>query len=137
MQHIIVDGFSESSEWLRDADQIRHLLRELVITVEMRSVMEPIVHQFTPCEEFPGDGVTGLVIIEESHISIHTFPEDGRFHLDVFSCRGFDTSVLFDYLSTLGIQKMFAVEVPRLDGSLGRHSPAREDSITIHVKQFG
>jgi S-adenosylmethionine/arginine decarboxylase-like enzyme len=31
-----------------------------------------------------------MVIIAESHISVHTFPEHKRFHLDVFSCKPFD-----------------------------------------------
>lgn len=35
-------------------------------------------------------GVTGVVIIAESHISIHTYPHDKTFFLDVFSCRPFD-----------------------------------------------
>ncbi|MGH2368638.1 MAG: S-adenosylmethionine decarboxylase, partial [Chloroflexota bacterium] len=35
-------------------------------------------------------GITGMVIIAESHISIHTFPEHKRFHMDVFSCKPFD-----------------------------------------------
>ena len=35
-------------------------------------------------------GVSGFVIIAESHISIHTFPDRGYVNIDVFSCKDFD-----------------------------------------------
>ena len=38
------------------------------------------VHKFYP------QGVTGFVLLAESHISIHTWPEDGRAVCDVFTC---------------------------------------------------
>lgn len=36
------------------------------------------------------DGISGFVMIAESHISIHTFPEKDYVFIDVFSCKGFD-----------------------------------------------
>ena len=36
-------------------------------------------------------GVSGFVIIAESHISVHTFPDRGYVNIDVFSCKEFDT----------------------------------------------
>lgn len=36
-------------------------------------------------------GISGFVMIAESHISVHTFPEKDYVFVDVFSCRGFDT----------------------------------------------
>lgn len=38
------------------------------------------VHRFEP------QGVTGFALLAESHISIHTWPEDGRAVCDVFTC---------------------------------------------------
>ncbi len=38
------------------------------------------VHKFEP------QGVTGFALLAESHISIHTWPEDGRAVCDVFTC---------------------------------------------------
>ena len=35
-------------------------------------------------------GVSGFVIIAESHISIHTFPRKNYVNIDIFSCRPFD-----------------------------------------------
>ena len=39
-----------------------------------------------------GFGVTGVAILAESHISIHTWPEYGYAAVDVFMCGGADTS---------------------------------------------
>jgi S-adenosylmethionine decarboxylase len=36
--------------------------------------------------QFPGAGVTGTVILAESHLAIHTWPESGYVSLDVFVC---------------------------------------------------
>jgi S-adenosylmethionine decarboxylase len=40
----------------------------------------------------PG-GITGFVLISESHISIHTFADRGFFTMDVYSCRNFEDQI--------------------------------------------
>ncbi|MDF2441595.1 MAG: S-adenosylmethionine decarboxylase, partial [Abditibacteriota bacterium] len=35
---------------------------------------------------FPGGGLTAFVMLSESHIAIHTYPEHGYLALDIFSC---------------------------------------------------
>lgn len=42
--------------------------------------METVVVSFTPA------GVTGCAVVGESHIAVHTWPEEGRLFLDVASC---------------------------------------------------
>ena len=43
----------------------------------------------------------GFVLIAESHISIHTFPERGYLSLDIFSCKDFDHEQAVDYATEL------------------------------------
>jgi S-adenosylmethionine decarboxylase len=51
-------------------------------------------------------GVSGFVLIAESHISIHTFPERGYLSLDIFSCKEFDHKQAVDYVTErFGIEK--------------------------------
>ncbi len=45
------------------------------------TVLRTVLHRFSPY------GVSGAVIIAESHITIHTWPEHGYAALDVFTCR--------------------------------------------------
>ena len=44
------------------------------------TVVETVLHQFNP------HGLSGVVVIAESHIAIHTWPEHGYAALDVFTC---------------------------------------------------
>jgi S-adenosylmethionine decarboxylase len=49
--------------------------------------------------EKPEDwGVSGFVIIAESHIAIHTFPDHGYVWVDVFSCKEFETDGAIDVI---------------------------------------
>jgi S-adenosylmethionine decarboxylase len=41
-------------------------------------------------------GISGFVLIAESHISAHTFPEHGYLWVDVFSCKTFDADQAID-----------------------------------------
>jgi S-adenosylmethionine decarboxylase len=43
-------------------------------------VVAQAFHQFEP------HGVTGVLVLAESHFSAHTYPEDNKVHLDVFCC---------------------------------------------------
>ncbi|HEU5349722.1 MAG TPA: deoxyhypusine synthase family protein, partial [Ktedonobacterales bacterium] len=45
-------------------------------------------------------GVSGLVVIAESHIAIHTFPELDYFTMDIFSCKNFDHEKAIEYIRT-------------------------------------
>jgi S-adenosylmethionine decarboxylase len=42
-------------------------------------------------------GITGIVIIAESHLSIHSFEEKGYTFIDMFSCKGFDINKALKY----------------------------------------
>jgi len=55
----------------------------------MTRITEPkVLHYDAPKVE--DSGVSGFVIIAESHISIHTFPHRDYVNIDIFSCRPFD-----------------------------------------------
>jgi S-adenosylmethionine decarboxylase len=43
-------------------------------------------------------GLSGFVLIAESHISIHTFPEKSFVSVDIFSCKHFDSDFASSYL---------------------------------------
>ena len=51
-------------------------------------------HQFEP------QGVTGFLLLAESHISIHTWPEENLITLDIFTCGNLEIDILLDYLRT-------------------------------------
>jgi S-adenosylmethionine decarboxylase len=90
MMHLTIDGFGGDRELLSSESLVRHLLDRYPDQIHMTKITEPTVFQYMG--EKPDDwGVSGFVIIAESHIAIHTFPERGYVWVDVFSCKEFST----------------------------------------------
>ncbi|MEM2707619.1 MAG: adenosylmethionine decarboxylase [Candidatus Pacearchaeota archaeon] len=62
--------------------QIEPILNKALNESKLNIVKKPTYHQFNP------HGVTAFALLEESHISIHTWPEYDYLSLDIFSCSG-------------------------------------------------
>jgi len=87
--HLIVDGFGANPQVLENEDFIYRFLDEYPARIAMTKVAPPYVFRYVGSK--PQDwGVSGFVVIAESHISIHTFPERRLINIDVFSCKEFD-----------------------------------------------
>ena len=89
--HLVIDGYGGDPEKLKDTDLILGFLDEYPDSIGMTKIIPPQVYTYhgrTP-EDW---GVSGFVIIAESHISIHTFPDRGYVNIDIFSCKEFDAS---------------------------------------------
>jgi len=93
--HLIVDGYGGSREKLMDEDLVHSFLDQYPDVIGMTKIMLP--QTYTYHGKTPEDwGVSGFVLIAESHISIHTFPDKGYMNLDIFSCKEFDSSTSLD-----------------------------------------
>ena len=77
----IVEAHSCDPESLTDRTRLRALFEKLIQEMNLHPVGEACWHQF------PGGGITGLALLQESHIACHTFPEYGSLCLNVFCCR--------------------------------------------------
>ncbi|MHB8086284.1 MAG: S-adenosylmethionine decarboxylase [Dehalococcoidia bacterium] len=87
--HLIIDGFNKNKNILQDENFIYQLLDAYPAKIGMTKISDPIVFRYTGSK--PQDwGVSGLVFIAESHISLHTFVERNFINIDVFSCKDFD-----------------------------------------------
>jgi S-adenosylmethionine decarboxylase len=87
--HLIIDGFGKNKKILQDESFIHDLLNAYPGKIGMTKISEPIVFRYSGSK--PEDwGVSGLVFIAESHISLHTFVERAFINIDVFSCKDFD-----------------------------------------------
>ncbi|MGZ3236961.1 MAG: adenosylmethionine decarboxylase [Burkholderiaceae bacterium] len=78
--HVLADFYGVSSEKLMDVDTIDRLLRHGAETVGA-TILHSHFHTFGP-----GQGVTGVLLLAESHISIHTWPEFNFAAADIFMC---------------------------------------------------
>lgn len=87
--HLIIDGFGANRQMLESEERIYDLLNHYPSQIGMTKVAPPQVFRYVGSK--PEDwGVSGFVLIAESHISIHTFPERHYVNIDIFSCKDFD-----------------------------------------------
>jgi S-adenosylmethionine decarboxylase len=78
-KHMIVELYGCNSECIDNVDQVERVLTESA-KLSNATIIQPVFHQFSP------HGVSGVVVIAESHFSIHTWPEYGYCALDIFTC---------------------------------------------------
>ena len=76
--HLIVDLWDAES--LDDLSHVEATLRDCVVAAGA-TLLHIHLHHFTP-----NGGVSGVAVLAESHISIHTWPERGYAALDIFMC---------------------------------------------------
>jgi len=82
---------------LNDSKKLKKLLRDVAKVCKL-TVLKTSTHHFEPY------GVTSLFLLSESHLSIHTWPEHGKFAMDVYSCN--------DGYSEIEIEKIIRKYLP-------------------------
>jgi S-adenosylmethionine decarboxylase len=97
-----------------DLDAINNLdsVKETLVEAARRAqatIVDVVFHEFNPF------GISGVVVIAESHLSIHTWPEYRYAAVDVFSCGDvLQPEVAANYLAEqFGAERMSVVEVQR------------------------
>ena len=78
-KHVLLELKECNPKLLNNLDYIRNSLLQAAEDIGAHVVGESF-HQFSP------QGVTGILSIAESHISIHTWPEFGYAAADIFTC---------------------------------------------------
>tara|TARA_B100000214_G_scaffold353066_1_gene308781 strand:+ start:734 stop:1201 length:468 start_codon:yes stop_codon:yes gene_type:complete len=78
-KHYILELYGCEEGKLNDENYIKSILK-LAASFSGATLLNLITHKFYP------QGVTGLALLAESHISIHTWPEVGYAAVDVFTC---------------------------------------------------
>jgi len=91
--HLIVEMYDCCPDIINDVDRVEASLKQAVV-LSGANIVQSVVHRFNP------HGVSGVIVIEESHFSVHTWPEYGYCALDIFTC---GTEV--DYYSALDFLK--------------------------------
>lgn len=107
-RHILVEFYNCDRSILSDHSMIEKYMNEAAI-VSKATVVNSVFHHFNPY------GVSGAVIIAESHLTIHTWPEYGYAAVDLFTCGdSVNPWIAFEYLSDkLSAEKWETSEVPR------------------------
>ncbi|MBW1981457.1 MAG: adenosylmethionine decarboxylase [Deltaproteobacteria bacterium] len=123
--HLIIELFQCDRATLDDPETLQHHLLEAV-TLSGATPIQPFFHQFSP------HGVSGIVVIAESHFSLHTWPEYGYCALDIFTCgEQIDGYLALSRLKqALGAQHVAVTEIKRgvldLPHAEIKHKPYQE-----------
>lgn len=106
-RHVISELWGCDFEKLNNMD----LIEQIFVDAALKSgaeVREVAFHKFAP------QGVSGVVIISESHLTIHSFPEHGYASIDVYTCGNLDPNIAADYIAkALNAETCEKVEIPR------------------------
>lgn len=96
-----------------DLDSVHQIKEEMENAAReaKATIVQSVFHHFSPF------GVSGAVVIAESHLTIHTWPEYGYAAVDVFTCGStVDPQVSLDYLAKIfDVDKMIVKDVVRGD----------------------
>ena len=77
-RHVIIELWG-CNDAINDADRVKTAMLDAVKAANA-TLLNIYVHTFSP------QGVTGVAVLSESHLSIHTWPEHGYVAADVFTC---------------------------------------------------
>ena len=91
-RHVLAEFYNCNSNVLNNAELIETAMEEAAVECGA-TIVEKNFHMFSPY------GVSGVVIISESHLAIHTWPEYGYAAVDLFTCGNTcDPLVAYEYL---------------------------------------
>lgn len=90
-QHLILEVYDVPFSRLDDLQCIESVLTEGIKRANM-TILNIFTHQFTP------QGVTMLFALAESHVSIHTFPENGSLSADAYTCGEGNPKIIMNLL---------------------------------------
>lgn len=98
-RHIIVSANGLANP-PRSPELVSEWLSRVVEAVHMKKLMGPYTIR---CETFGNVGVTGVVVIETSHVAIHVWEDGDPFlKMDLYSCAHFDVETVIDLVREFG-----------------------------------
>jgi len=131
----MLDLYKCDRQKLLDANLAHRVLNELPDVLSMTKVMPPYIIPYGGSKNpnsFDKGGISGIVIIAESHISMHSFAEQEYMNVDIFSCKPFDVERAVDYL----VKAYGAKKVERNFIMRGREFPKHfEGAMKVMAKQ--
>lgn len=111
--HLMVELYDCDKESLNNQQLVYKILDELPNKIGMKKLIKPYVVFAEANQKRDPGGWSGFVIIQESHISIHTFVKRRFVTADVYSCKSFDPEIAVAYLQkelkTKNIEKIIEI----------------------------
>jgi S-adenosylmethionine decarboxylase len=107
-RHILAELYSCDNKILNDKNLIEKIMCDAAIKANAE-ILKIAFHKFSP------QGISGVVVISESHLTIHTWPELGYAAVDIFTCgTKMDPWIACDYIKkSIGCKKSLFQEIKR------------------------
>ena len=107
-RHLLLELFDCDSESINNLEAVKSSLIEAAKRAQA-TIVDVVFHEFNPF------GISGVVVIAESHLSIHTWPEYRYAAVDVFSCGDvLQPEIAVTYLvEQFGAERASVVEMQR------------------------
>jgi len=119
-RHLIVEYAECQNEILNNIDLLEQYMNESV-RKSGATIVSSKFHKYNP------QGISGVVVIAESHLSIHTWPEYGYAAVDFFTCGdAVDPYKAFEYMKEMLKSQSASVR------ELKRGIPSERDEIIAH-----
>lgn len=90
-KHYLLNLYGCSFDSLNNTDYLIQLIESAAIQ-SRATILKTVFEKFEP------QGFTGICLLAESHISIHTYPELGNCYVDIFTCGESDPKIGCDYI---------------------------------------
>ncbi len=78
-RHILLELYDCDHDILNDSERVEQIMKDAARAAKA-TIVKSVFHFFNP------HGVSGVVVIAESHLAIHTWPEYGYAAVDLFTC---------------------------------------------------
>ena len=96
--HVTIDASGCNKRKLASVTLVYDILNKLPEKIGMTKMTLPYVVKWMDKFSEGTEGVSGFVMIAESHISIHTFPDQDYVFMDIFSCKEFEAEKAIKHL---------------------------------------
>ena len=112
-KHLLIEAITKDENLLTDKKFIQKLFRQIIKLAKMKALSPILIYQFpSPGPKLKG-GLTAFVVLAESHLSIHTWPEKNYFALDLFSCGDFKEKLILKTLKQKLVLKNYQFKILR------------------------
>ena len=102
-KHLLLDIFLTEPDVLTDKKFTRELFKNIIGEINMKAILPITIYQFLSYQnkkkkQTKLGGITAFYLLEESHLSCHTWPEENYVAYDIYSCKNFNEKKVINLL---------------------------------------
>ena len=101
LYHLMFELYGCESQRLQDPTLLSTFLEKLPPLIDMTAVSPVHLYDIKECTDEEDNGLSGFVIIAQSHVSVHAWPPYHELDVDICSCQPFDYDVAVRYAKDL------------------------------------